>query len=204
MAPLREKKHLIEMADNDAFWIKVEGNFDREMEFKKNVKKLFCMFFSCVEPRKNTRNLFSILKSRALNIINILWSFCYRQCKPRVCTHFKWENSIWSNWKFIRHFKHVAGFLFGFLSCFCNLDKLNKNDNEMNNGEVKRTRKILLAPRTIVRHARRAAAAAPPNSKWHATERRKKNSSKNKWKCISRTLPNGNTWKNLLFFLFRL
>lgn len=45
----------------------------------------------------------------------------------------------------------------------------------MNNGEVKRTRKILLAPRTIVRHARRAAAAAAPlNSKWHATERRRK------------------------------
>lgn len=159
MAPLREKKTLHWNGRRRCILDKNRRQFWQRNGIQEECKTLVYVFF-CVEPRKNTRNLFSILKSRALNIINILWSFCYRQCKPRVYTHFKWENSIWSNWKFIRHFKHVAGFLFGFLSCFCNLDKLNKNDNEMNNGEVKRTRKILLAPRTIVRHARRAAAAA--------------------------------------------
>lgn len=72
----------------------------------------------------------------------------YRRCEqsgfPCVCKNG--QNSIWSNPKFIRHFEYVT-FLFCtlFASCFCNLDKLNKNDNEMNNGEVKRTRKILLA-----------------------------------------------------------
>lgn len=51
MAPLREKKDRIEMADDDAFWIKVDGNFDREMEFKKNVK-LLCMFFFVLNREK--------------------------------------------------------------------------------------------------------------------------------------------------------
>lgn len=93
----------------------------------------------------------------------------------------RWENSIWSQAKrIIRYFEHVAIFLSAsrfsvlerwcsFFLCSRNLDKLNKNDNEMNNGEVKRTRKYIACSTSEynVRHAQR-------RTRWRTQPRRTK------------------------------
>lgn len=86
---------------------------------------------------------------------------CYRQCsqvfrvhkmgkfdliKPKIYSTFRTRCSFFSNAP---------------ASCFRNLDKLNKNDNEMNNGEVKRTQKHITCPGLYdAKQARRSAVAA--------------------------------------------
>lgn len=61
-------------------------------------------------------------KTNVFNILNTLHSFSVRCSSSPFCTASPFRS----------HHAH-----------FCNLDKLNRNDNKMNNGEVKRTREYI-------------------------------------------------------------
>lgn len=121
------------------------SNFDRNMEFEKNVKcsSFFLIFLAGSEKKPNL--FLHFMEGECFKCYKYLcWpTFVIDECSAATFQRKKLRkfSKIYSTFRT----RYILSISFSPLVCVFvfsrNLDKLNKNDNEMNNGEVKRTRK---------------------------------------------------------------